>query len=68
MINVWANGRAMELADGATVLDLFAALGVHAKAVAAVERNGEPLDRPVRDATVLGDGDHIELVRAVAGG
>lgn len=68
MITVWANGRAFDLPDRSTVADLFAAVGLPAKAVAAVERNGEPLDRPVRETTLLDDGDRIELVRAVAGG
>jgi thiamine biosynthesis protein ThiS len=33
-----------------------------------VERNGEPVPRAAVAATVLADGDRLELVRAVAGG
>jgi thiamine biosynthesis protein ThiS len=33
-----------------------------------VERNGEPVPRWELAATVLAEGDQLELVRAVAGG
>lgn len=62
-----ANGDAVELADGATLTDLFEALGVQAKWV-IVELNGEPVDRADVTSTVLRAGDRVELVRAVAGG
>lgn len=61
------NGDATDVAAGATVADLLHQLGLGAKWV-VVERNGEPVDRDAATTTVLGDGDRIELVRAVAGG
>jgi sulfur carrier protein len=64
---VVVNGDGVELADGATVVDLIAHLRLGSKWV-LVERNGRPVDRADRGATVLVDGDRIELVRAVAGG
>ena len=66
-MQVLANGRAVELADGATLDDLLANLGLGAKWV-VVERNGEPVPRRQSATTVLVDGDRLELVRAVAGG
>jgi thiamine biosynthesis protein ThiS len=33
-----------------------------------VERNGDPVPRADVDIVVLGEGDRLELVRAVAGG
>ena len=66
-MQVVANGSAVELADGATLDDLLAELGLGAKWV-VVERNGEPVPRRASATTVLADGDRLELVRAVAGG
>lgn len=66
-MNVVANGDPVELAEGATVDDLLAALGLAGKWV-IVERNREPVERADMAVTVLTDGDRIELVRAVAGG
>jgi sulfur carrier protein len=66
-VQVTANGRPVELADGATLDELLAHLGLGAKWV-VVERNGEPVPRRQSATTVLSDGDRLELVRAVAGG
>ena len=68
MISVVANGRPVELPDGATLTVLLEALGIPAKAVAAMEHNGEPVPRSAQASRLLADGDRIELVRAVAGG
>ena len=68
MITVVANGRPVELPDGSTLTSLLDALGVPAKAVAAMEHNGEPVARAEHAARPLADGDRVELVRAVAGG
>jgi sulfur carrier protein len=62
-----ANGSPTPLPDGATVEDLLHALGLGGKWV-LVERNGEPVNRRDLATTVLGEGDRLELVRAVAGG
>lgn len=66
-MNVVANGQTVELADGATVEDLLDTLGLGGRWV-LVERNGEPVPRAVLASTHLGEGDRLELVRAVAGG
>jgi sulfur carrier protein len=66
-VTVIANGDTVELADGATVSDLLAVLGLGGKWV-LVERNGEPVRRTDLAVTELAEGDRIELVRAVAGG
>jgi sulfur carrier protein len=68
VITVVANGRPVELPEGATLIALLDALGVPVKAVAAMEHNGEPVARPDHGTRSLSDGDRIELVRAVAGG
>jgi sulfur carrier protein len=66
-VTVTANGRPVTLGDGATVEDLIGHLRLGAKWV-LVERNGEPVERRRLGATVLAEGDRLELVRAVAGG
>jgi sulfur carrier protein len=66
-MQVLANGTPIQLADGATLVDLLGAMGLGVKWVVA-ERNGDPVNRTDMAATVLADGDRIELVRAVAGG
>jgi len=64
---VIVNGDPTEIADGATIGDLLEQLGLGAKWVIC-ERNGDPVPRKDMAATVLADGDRLELVRAVAGG
>ena len=66
-MEVVANGDRVALPAGAGLPDLFEALGVRAKWV-VVELNGEPVERTAMGATLLKDGDRVELVRAVAGG
>jgi sulfur carrier protein len=67
MPTVTVNGRAREVAAGATLPALLADLGLRAGSV-VVELNGAALLRSEVDGVVLGDGDRLELVRAVAGG
>ena len=67
VITVVSNGRPVELPEGATVTDLLTALQLGGKWV-LVERNGEPVPRRDLAATLLQEGDRLELVRAVAGG
>ncbi len=64
---VVANGRPVDLPEGATVAALIDHLGLTGRVV-VVERNGEPVDRRSAGETVLADGDRCEVVRAVAGG
>jgi sulfur carrier protein len=66
-MQVVVNGDPLEVAEGATVLDLLEQLGLGPKWV-VVERNGEPLERRRNAETSLADGDRLEIVRAVAGG
>ena len=66
-MRVTANGDVVDVADGATVADLLAVLGLGGRWV-LVERNGEPVRRAELATTALADGDRLELVRAVAGG
>jgi sulfur carrier protein len=68
VIKVVANGRAVELPEGATLAALLDVLGVPTKAVAAMEHNGEAVARSDHAVRPLSDGDRVELVRAVAGG
>jgi sulfur carrier protein len=68
VITVVANGRPVELPDGATLTALLDALAVPARAVAAMEHNGHPVPRSAQPSRLLADGDRVELVRAVAGG
>ena len=68
MITVVANGRPVDLPDGATLTSLLDALGVPTKAVAAMEHSGEPVPRADQASRPLSTGDRVELVRAVAGG
>jgi sulfur carrier protein len=64
---VVANGRPVDLPEGATVAVLIDRLGLTGRVV-VVERNGEPVDRRSVGRTLLVDGDRCEVVRAVAGG
>ena len=66
-MQVVVNGDPLEVVEGATVLDLLDQLGLGPKWV-VVERNGEPVERRRHGETRLGDGDRLEIVRAVAGG
>ncbi|MDP8976083.1 MAG: sulfur carrier protein ThiS [Actinomycetota bacterium] len=66
-MRVIANGKGVDLAEGATVEDLLDTLGLGGRWV-LVERNGEPVPRALLASTHLGEGDRLELVRAVAGG
>ncbi|MGH9120663.1 MAG: sulfur carrier protein ThiS, partial [Acidimicrobiales bacterium] len=66
-LRVLANGRPVELADGASLADLVSSLGWAGRSVVA-EHNGEPVPASVMPATRLAEGDRVELVRAVAGG
>jgi thiamine biosynthesis protein ThiS len=66
-VNVVVNGRRRKVAEGATVADLIAELGLRVKNV-VVERNGEPLERArFADAEIAPD-DVLEIVRPVQGG
>jgi sulfur carrier protein len=61
------NGEARELEHAATVTALVESLGLDARKV-AVERNLEIVPRSQYLATVLCDGDRIEIVHFIGGG
>ena len=61
------NGAAREVAEGTTLGELIAQLGVRRDGI-AVARNDDIVTRSVIDATPLANGDTIEIIAAVAGG
>lgn len=61
------NGETRAVADGTSLPELLAALGLQVGSV-VVEHNGTALLRSEVGAAVLADGDVLELVKAVAGG
>jgi thiamine biosynthesis protein ThiS len=61
------NGEPRDFPDGLTVAALVAQLGMKADRVAA-ELNLEIVSRPNWEATVLKDGDKLEIVHFVGGG
>ena len=67
MIEIVVNGEPREVTQGSTVATLLAELGLHPRGV-AVEYNGEILKRAEYSATLLGQGDLLEIVRFVQGG
>lgn len=67
MIVLQVNGKPVELDAPTPLLAYLEKLGVNPRAV-AVEHNGEILQRDAYAATVLGEGDRVEIVRMVGGG
>lgn len=61
------NGDPVEAPEGSTVRALVEQLGLGTGPV-AVERNGDVVPRKEHAATVLADGDRIEIVHFVGGG
>ena len=66
-MKVLANGKTYALDDGVTLARFVRDRGLDPRYV-LVERNGEPVERPLYEELTLRDGDRLELVRAVAGG
>lgn len=65
--HITVNGEARAIAAPTALADLLAELGLRPGMV-VVELNGVALTRGEAQRAVLGDGDVVELVRAVAGG
>ncbi len=65
-MQVIVNGEPCRAADGSTVAELLAALGVQGRL--AVELNDEVLPRSEHERRRLAEGDRIEIVRAIGGG
>jgi thiamine biosynthesis protein ThiS len=66
-MQVTVNDEARTLTLGATVADLVATLGLGPRRI-AVEVNRAIVPRGAYDATVLADGDTIEIIHFVGGG
>jgi sulfur carrier protein len=66
-VQVKLNGEPRELAEGSTVVQAVAALTAAASGVAAAV-NGDVVPRGAWAATLLRDGDQVEVVTAVQGG
>ncbi|WP_454254239.1 sulfur carrier protein ThiS [Pseudomonas sp. Marseille-Q8238] len=66
-MHIQLNGEPCELPDGATVADLLERLQLTGRRV-AVEHNLDIVPRSQHGATVLHDGDHLEVVHAIGGG
>ncbi len=67
MIQVIVNGAAQRFEAPLNVRALLRQLSMEGKKV-AVERNGEIVPKSAHGATVLCDGDRLEIVVAVGGG
>ena len=67
MIALQINGKRVELEAATPLLDYIERLGVDPRAV-AVEHNGDIIERDRYVATMLRDGDVVEIVRMVGGG
>ncbi len=66
-LTIRVNGEERRVAAGTTVAALLASLGLSPVRV-AVERNMEIVRRDAFEATVLRDGDTLEIVHFVGGG
>ena len=66
-IDIIVNGQARRVTEGTTVTGLLTELDLADRRV-AVERNREVVPRAEHARTVLGAGDHIEVVTFVGGG
>jgi sulfur carrier protein len=64
---IQVNGSEREVPDGATVVEVLAALGVPARGV-AVAVDGVVVARADHDRTVVPDGADVQVLTAVQGG
>ena len=67
MIQVIVNGAAHRLEQPLDIAALIARLALQGKRI-AVEKNGEIVPKSVHGATLVLDGDRLEIVAAVGGG
>lgn len=67
VMRIQLNGESHELPDGLTVADLIVRLDLAGRRV-AVELNLDIVPRSQHAATVLRDGDQVEVVHAIGGG
>ena len=67
MIQIYVNGSTKHYDRPLAISELLAGMALTGKKV-AVERNGEIVPRGAHGATLLADGDRLEIVAAVGGG
>jgi len=67
MINITVNGDTQRYAESLALSELLDSMALAGKKI-AVERNGEIVPRGAHGATLLADGDRLEIVVAVGGG
>lgn len=67
MIEIVVNGNGRKLAGPLPLSDFLQRMALAGKKI-AVERNGEIVPRAAHGATLLADGDRLEIVVAVGGG
>ena len=61
------NGETRDIQPGLTVTALLEQLGLNPKVV-VVQRNDDIVERASFDATIIQEGDQVELIRFVGGG
>jgi len=66
-MKITVNGREREVADGLTLAQLLSEMKMDARSL-AVERNQAIAEREDFAATVIEDGDRLEIVQFVGGG
>ena len=66
-MKISVNGKDLEVADGLSVEGLLTHLGVK-RQYTAVAVNREVTPKSAYEATVLQDGDRVEIVRPMGGG
>lgn len=66
-MKITVNGKSQEVAPGTTVAQLVATLGVKSDRI-ATERNLSIVPKAQYAATVLAEGDKLEIVTFVGGG
>ncbi|MCQ4260770.1 sulfur carrier protein ThiS [Stutzerimonas stutzeri] len=66
-MHIQLNGERYELPDGQSVADLLQRLELTGRRL-AVELNRDIVPRSQHVATVLVEGDHVEVVHAIGGG
>ncbi len=67
MIRVFVNGSTEQYERPLAISELLERMALAGKKI-AVERNGEIVPRGAHRATLLADGDRLEIVVAVGGG
>lgn len=66
-MQITVNGEAVEVAGGTSVADLVSTLDGDPRGI-AIERNLEIVPKSQHGATLLEDGDRLEIVQFVGGG